>query len=287
MLDAVILYSLAIYMVFHVASRSDILAKPRGWVLRTLPGWLVYPLSCGLCFTFWLTLVGNLLGFVRVDLIVLFAAPVVNMVLDLVVRALIRANEPPVCLPAMLESRSLYAVCGGPVTAGQVAKIENGYIFPTTPVNGDGVKVIPNDPWWKTLGGIQPPVPYAVDESPPEGWEQVNRDSSLYRTSGIVRWWPGKLVGRKVRVVTGARAGQIGTIDNGDGPAMFRSGMDVTPWTYFIKPDVPVVEGPDDPHDGRIKVLARDCILLEGEGLPGNRHGRSLPFNPLNHEQTK
>ncbi len=106
MLEALLIYSLACYMVYHVVGQSDLLSKPRAWVLRTFPGWLTYPLSCSLCFTFWLTLMGNLFGFVQMDLVVLFAAPVVNMVLDLIVRALIRANEPPV----MGEGKTL--TCG-------------------------------------------------------------------------------------------------------------------------------------------------------------------------------
>lgn len=83
-------------MVYHVLSRADILAKPRTWVLRTFPGWLTYPLSCSLCFTFWTSVALGILGIVPLGVVTLLVAPVINLVLDLVVKALIRANEPPV-----------------------------------------------------------------------------------------------------------------------------------------------------------------------------------------------
>ncbi len=267
MLEALLIYSLACYMVYHVVGQSDLLAKPRAWVLRTLPGWLTYPLSCALCFTFWLTLAGNLSGFVQTDLIVLFAAPVVNMVLDLVVRWLVRANEPPVCLPAVLETRSMYAVCGGPVTAGQVVKVENGYIFPTvtTPATADGVKIHPSDPWWKTLGGTKPPVTGYFD-------------GHLIRSTGVnerhafwamgAEWpWPSD-VGRRVKVTNelaygpageGRITGRTGTIS--------RVGAVTCAWAYWVTPD----GGGQD-----FSASPTDCTFLD---VP--------PFNPLDHEQTK
>lgn len=277
MLEALLIYSLSLYLVYHVVSRSDLLTKPRAWAFRMLPGWLTYPLTCALCATWWMGIAGSIVGLIVAPWWMLLAAPVVNMVLDLIVKALMRANESPVMGegktvtsgdqsittwsgPTVVTVRASSDLC-----AGELVKV----------AHGDGFKIHPSDPWWKTLGGTQPPPTWLASENAPEGWEQVNRDNSIRRTSGFVRWWPGKLVGRKVRVVTGPRAGQTGTIDNGDGPAVFRSGMDVTPWTYLIKPDLPVVEGPEDPRDGRIKVLARDCILLDE------------PFNPLAHEQTK
>ncbi len=222
------------------------------------PKWISYLTQCPFCVTFHLSWV--LWIVVGLPLYVAFTAPVLNMVLDLIVRALVRANEPPVVLPAVLSStldqgHLRWGTATTAFQAGQIVQV----------AHGDGVQ-IPDSMRY---------AHWPANERAPDGWEQINRDSSLYRTSGLLRWWPGKLVGRKVRVVTGPRAGQTGTIDNGEGPAVFRSGMDVTPWTYLVKPDVAVVKGPEDPHDGRIKVLARDCILLDA------------PFNPLDHEQTK
>ncbi len=153
MLVAVILYSLAVYFAFHLASRADILAKPRAWVFRKLPSWLVYPLTCAFCFTFWLTLGSNLLGFIATDLIVLLAAPVVNMVLDLIVRALIRANEPPLVKvesPGLTFGTDTYVGRGPDVTVS----------------HGDGYKIYPSDPWWKTLGGTSAPAPSFLGSAP-------------------------------------------------------------------------------------------------------------------------
>lgn len=275
-METLIFPALFVYFLYHVLTRSDLCAPARAWAKPFAPQWLVYIASCPLCFSFWAgvgytiwTVVTT--GFLIFFPILLLAVPVFNMVLDLVVKALIRANEPPVIgegktvtegdrsISTWRGQNVVYCTAATPLQAGQMVSI----VAP--PSTADGVK-IPESSRFAHL---------PVNEAAPDGWEQVNRDSSLYRTSGVFRWWPGKLVGRKVRIVEGPRTGQTGTIDNGDGPAVFRSGMDVTPWSYFVKPDVALVPGPDDPHDGRIKVLARDCVLLDE------------PFNPLAHEQTK
>ncbi len=262
MLEALLIYALCCYLVYHVLARSDLLAKPRAWAFRSLSGWLTYPLTCALCATWWLGVAGSVVGFISAPFWMLLAAPVVNMVLDLIVRLLIRANEPPVMgegstgISTWRAPSVFVGTAATSVSAGQMVQV----------AHGDGVQIPESMRYahWPT------------NERAPDGWEQVNRDSSLYRTSGLIRWWPGKLVGRKVRVVMGPRAGATGTIDNGEGPAVFVSGANITPWTYFVKPDMPLVRRAEDPSDGRIKVLARDCVVID-----------DTPFNPLDHEQTK
>lgn len=95
-MEELIIYALAVYALFHVAARSDLLTRPRAWVVRTLPGWLTYPLGCAFCFAWWSTWVLGILGIASLNVVTLCAAPVVNLILDLVVCALRRANEPPV-----------------------------------------------------------------------------------------------------------------------------------------------------------------------------------------------
>lgn len=86
-----VLYCLAVYLLFHLACCADLFARPRAWAFKTFPSWLTYPLQCALCFTFWVTLGGILathyLGFyVEGEWTALFCAPVVNMLVDLYVR---------------------------------------------------------------------------------------------------------------------------------------------------------------------------------------------------------
>lgn len=100
MIESIVIWSLLTYFVFHVVSRSDLCAKPRAWAFRTLPGWLSYPITCPLCFTFHASWLASLLvfmwsGVLLVNLAMWFGAPVINMVVDLCVRVLRRADEPP------------------------------------------------------------------------------------------------------------------------------------------------------------------------------------------------
>ncbi len=104
-MESLILYALAVYFLFHVAARSDLLTRPRAWVTRTLPGWLTYPLGCAFCFTWWSTWVLGILGITSLNVVTLCAAPVVNLILDLVVCGLRRANEPPVIASSTTTAR--------------------------------------------------------------------------------------------------------------------------------------------------------------------------------------
>lgn len=93
-------YALAVYLLYHLASRADIFNVPRKWVIKMLPSWVTYPLNCALCFTFWISVILTCFvwiyaGILTLSASILMAAPVLNMVLDMVVRALIRLNEPP------------------------------------------------------------------------------------------------------------------------------------------------------------------------------------------------
>ncbi len=100
-MEALLIHCLFIYWLFHVLTRSDLLATPRAWFLLVMPKWVGYVATCAFCFTFhtaWIYMVLQMVltGWLVFQPLYLFAAPVINMVLDLVVRALIRINEPPV-----------------------------------------------------------------------------------------------------------------------------------------------------------------------------------------------
>ncbi len=79
-------YCAAVYLLYHVWNRSDLLAKPRDWTARHAPSWFTYASSCALCTTFWTSMGLVIVGFLSTDLITFLAAPVINLVLDLVVR---------------------------------------------------------------------------------------------------------------------------------------------------------------------------------------------------------
>lgn len=105
MLDTLIVHTLACYALYHIASRSDVLRRPRQWVLRTLPGSLTYPLNCAFCWTVWLGLLTTVAlwlgtGMLILSPTILLAAPALNLVTDLVVKWLLKALEPPLlCVP--------------------------------------------------------------------------------------------------------------------------------------------------------------------------------------------
>lgn len=97
-MEAIIAYSLFVYFWYHLLGKSDILARPRARVIALVGPHLSYPLSCGFCFTFWSGL-ALLVSPVYVPvgaLAMLFVAPVLNLVLDLVVRKMRQDAEPPV-----------------------------------------------------------------------------------------------------------------------------------------------------------------------------------------------
>ncbi len=98
MLESIILYVLSIYFAFHVLSRSDLLARPRDYILRSFPKWLTYPLGCCFCFTFWVGVAYGIgiavsTGVIMFSVLQLLVAPVLGYLLDLCVQVLIRAGR--------------------------------------------------------------------------------------------------------------------------------------------------------------------------------------------------
>src|ERR1035437_4730536 len=96
-----LIFSLTIYFFFHIWTRSDLIARPREWILSHVPQWLAFLVTCSFCFTFHVAWLGTialwiLTGNLFFSPAILFAAPVINLVLNLVVKVLIRENEPPV-----------------------------------------------------------------------------------------------------------------------------------------------------------------------------------------------
>ncbi len=93
-----IVYSLSVYWLFHLVSRSDIMEAPRNWAFRVFPYSLSYPLTCAYCMSFWIGLfVGlpimyDIIGFSALP-VCLLAAPVFNLLLDLEISSLIKANQ--------------------------------------------------------------------------------------------------------------------------------------------------------------------------------------------------
>lgn len=207
MLDHLIVFALSVYWLYHLLTRSDLTATLRAWVLSWAPGWLAYIGTCVFCFTFHVALLLTLLGVINASIVALCAAPVVNMVLDMVVRWLIRANEPPVMGEGQTVTQGdqsittwrapnvIVGTLAAPAVAGQMAQV---YLGDTTPP----------DPDWRGiqwgLGGVWP--------------------------------WP-KDIGRRVRAHSDAidprGAGKIGGLTG----VIREVGAVTCAWVYYVTPD--------------------------------------------------
>ncbi len=53
MLEAIVVYSLAIWMVFFLVNHAEMFNTVRAVIAPKLPRWLKYSLSCALCFGWW------------------------------------------------------------------------------------------------------------------------------------------------------------------------------------------------------------------------------------------
>lgn len=93
MLDNFIIYCLSIYFFFHLFGRSDIAAPLRCGLSKILPSWLLYIGRCSFCFSFWVGLIASIFVSWYAGLLVIpyfiLAAPVFNLVLDLIVQSLL------------------------------------------------------------------------------------------------------------------------------------------------------------------------------------------------------
>jgi hypothetical protein len=100
-MTSLIVFSLSVYFLYHLLSRSDLLRRPREWAYKVLPGWVTYVISCAFCFTWWVSLFATFIGAVPLTAAYLLAAPVVNLLVDQVLQWLFRTNEPPmfICSP--------------------------------------------------------------------------------------------------------------------------------------------------------------------------------------------
>jgi len=102
MIDALIIYSLSIYWLFHILSKSEIMRAARELFNRTMPSWMIYISQCAFCFTSWagiLVMIGMSLWYGGIVVpLYLLAGPVFNLVLDLLVRVLLKTIEPPIII---------------------------------------------------------------------------------------------------------------------------------------------------------------------------------------------
>lgn len=229
MLESLIIYALAVYWLFHVIARSDLLARPRAWVLRVLPSKVTYPLSCSFCFAGWIGILLTVTGIVWFSPAVLFAAPVINLVLDLCIRALIRANEPPVLLTPISSETTVTTTGASGVTAVS---------------NGGSIT------WFTPSTTVNIPTVWIPTDVPP---------NSVYPEPHPSH------VGRRVRVISGTtpdswHVGRVGRIhrhytDNSDSTINFR------PFRYDI-----AFDGDDGVITAGF--LVSDCLLLDEDPPP-------------------
>lgn len=74
-----LLYCLGVFFFYYVFNYSDIAARCRIWVLDHVNEQVTYALGCSLCWTWWVSVTGLILGLIPAAWI--FAAPVVNLFL--------------------------------------------------------------------------------------------------------------------------------------------------------------------------------------------------------------
>jgi hypothetical protein len=259
-----VVYALVVYFAFWVLGQSRICARPRAWLRKVSPEWIVYPLGCPVCFGWWvgvgLTLLKWLVtGWVLIDLEALCAAPILMLVLDEALKALERANTPPIVMGGTLTSTgggsTVLATSGAPLGASGLVPLKGAEV-----AVGDGVK-IPES----MRVCLNPPPPPWVGPIP-DGW-------TMHYTSGMGEWGRGftcaPLYGRRVR--TTHFNGQTGTIIHG-----FRNGDDCSStWgelMYRLRWD------PGQTRDVCGDVPVKTCTFIDGP---------DTPFNPLDYEQTR
>lgn len=128
-----VIYTLTVYFLWHVAARADIVAAPRRWLTERLPGWLMYPVSCPLCWCFWISAsltAGSFLstGTLSIDPVILCAAPVLCYLIGLTSSALHRyldvtahdfeyPEQAPVPAPPVLITHPVVNLSKGPIHA--------------------------------------------------------------------------------------------------------------------------------------------------------------------------
>lgn len=240
MLSELIVYCLVLYFVFHVLNRASFTARLRGWIARAWPQPVAYATTCAFCWTFhwgWVLMVLKLLftGTLSVALLSLCAAPVVNLVLDLLVKALLKVNEPPLLNP-LTRFEPVTTTTGGANTVVGIA--ENG-------VQAGQIVSIPSV--------------WVPDEMMPEF------TTYTWRSPGIPHWaekLPEPLhVGRRVKVVKGGWQceGKTGTVTD-----HFIHGDDCS--GHYGKACYTVQL--DEDGDGGYTVYSSDCILLDDDA-PG------------------
>lgn len=81
-MEQLLFYSIAVFFLFWVINYSEILEKLRAAVFPVLPRWIGYPLSCSVCFSFWIT--GALCFFVSGVFPLVLTTPVCVMMLELI-----------------------------------------------------------------------------------------------------------------------------------------------------------------------------------------------------------
>lgn len=86
-MDRTLLYALIVYCFYHLEAESDIMARPRAWWTRVLPSGVTYALSCAFCLTTWCSIALTIItrattGYWLIDLDLLCAAPVINLIIS-------------------------------------------------------------------------------------------------------------------------------------------------------------------------------------------------------------
>lgn len=85
-----LVYSVFIYFFVYLIKYSDFLKSAREFLTEKLGETMSYPLKCTFCATFHISWMVWILTFGGIPFYLVFCAPVINLILDLVIRNLIK-----------------------------------------------------------------------------------------------------------------------------------------------------------------------------------------------------
>ena len=92
-MEALLLYSTAVWFIFYMINHSELLQKVRAALFPALPKWLATLLACPICFCWWFTAALSFFWFGFTPMIL--TAPVVTLFLDLAYLRLKTPDRPP------------------------------------------------------------------------------------------------------------------------------------------------------------------------------------------------
>lgn len=163
MASDLLVYCLLLYFPFHILNRASFATRLKGRIARVMPSGVAYATGCAFCWTWWIGVmitVGKLLstGVLTISPLSLMAAPVLNLLLDLAIRALIKANEPPLLTVQSVTTNGAANTVVGTATSnlspGQLVCIPSMWTHDAKPAQ------------WTTSTWMSPGIPAWAEKLP-------------------------------------------------------------------------------------------------------------------------